>query len=166
MDILKKTFVIVRAYAWLIYCEPMDRITIYTDGGARGNPGPAGIGAVILDERGKRLKEISKYIGETTNNIAEYEALIAALHAAKEIFGAKLRDMKIEVCMDSELIVRQMNGIYKVKEPSLKERFAKVAHIRLEHAPNILFTHVRREKNKEADALVNAAIDKEASHTM
>ncbi|KKW36009.1 hypothetical protein A2852_01095 [Candidatus Adlerbacteria bacterium RIFCSPHIGHO2_01_FULL_54_23] len=139
--------------------ESMEKIIIYTDGGARGNPGPAGIGVVIQDENGETLKEVSGYIGETTNNQAEYEALVHALGEAKKIFGAKLREMQIEVRMDSELVVRQLSGLYKVKEPGLKEQFARVARIRLEDAPNIIFTHVRREKNKQADKLVNKAID-------
>lgn len=138
----------------------MHRITIYTDGGARGNPGPAGVGAVILDEDGKELKTVSEYIGETTNNIAEYEALLRALAAAKKLFGEKLRDMRIEVRMDSELVVRQLSGLYKVKDPGLKEKFAQVAMIRLEDAPNMIFTHVPREKNARADELVNEALDK------
>lgn len=137
----------------------MEKIVIYTDGGARGNPGPAGIGAVILDEAGKELKAIGEYIGETTNNVAEYTALLRALEESVRLFGAQLRDMKIEVRMDSELVVRQMAGVYKVKEPSLKELFGKVANIKMESAPNIIFTHVRREKNKRADELVNQAID-------
>ena len=145
--------------ASLMLFESMEKIIIYTDGGARGNPGPAGIGVVIQDENGETLKEVSGYIGETTNNQAEYEALVHALGEAKKIFGAKLREMQIEVRMDSELVVRQLSGLYKVKEPGLKEQFARVARIRLEDAPNIIFTHVRREKNKQADKLVNKAID-------
>ena len=137
-----------------------ERIVIYTDGGARGNPGPAGIGAVIQDESGKVIKEISKYIGETTNNVAEYEALVVALSEAKNMFGEKLRAMVLEVRMDSELVVRQLTGLYKVKDPGLKEQFAKVAKMRLENAPNILFTHIMRDKNSHADKLVNAALDK------
>jgi ribonuclease HI len=137
----------------------MEKIIIYTDGGARGNPGPAGIGAVILDTDKKVLKEVSAYIGETTNNMAEYEALVQALEAAKELFGASLRDTEIDVRMDSELVVRQLNGVYKVKEPSLKDQVMKVAKIRMEDAPNITFTHVFREENSHADKLVNAAID-------
>lgn len=138
-----------------------EKIIIYTDGGARGNPGPAGIGAVIQDENGKTLKEISQYIGETTNNQAEYEALIRALEEVRRMFGVRLRksNIGIEVRMDSELVVRQLSGLYKVKEPRLKEQFAKVARLRLEDCPNIIFTHVRREKNKKADELVNKAID-------
>ncbi len=135
------------------------RIVIYTDGGARGNPGPAGIGAVIQDESGNILKEVSKYIGEQTNNFAEYEALIEVLGEAKKMYGENLREIQIEVRMDSELVVRQLSGLYKVKEPTLKEQFAKVARIRLEDAPNMTFTHVFREKNSHADKLVNAAID-------
>lgn len=136
----------------------MDKIIVYTDGGARGNPGPAGIGVVFTDEQGAVLHEAGAYIGETTNNVAEYEALIRALEDLK-MFGDKLKDMQVEVRMDSELIVRQMNGIYRVKEPSLKERFAKVANHRLERVPNLIFTHIPREKNAHADGLVNQAID-------
>lgn len=136
----------------------MDLI-IYTDGGARGNPGPAGIGVVLLDGKEKALKEISEYIGETTNNQAEYRALVRALEEAKKIFGTGLKDMQIEVRMDSELVVRQLSGLYKVKEQGMKEQFAKVAMMRLESAPNMTFAHVPREKNSRADKLVNDAID-------
>lgn len=136
----------------------MQKVIVYTDGGARGNPGPAGIGVVIQDEEGNTLHESSSYIGETTNNVAEYEALLRALEDLK-MFGEKLRDMAVEVRMDSELVVRQMSGIYKVKEPSLKERFAKALSLKMEHAPNLVFVHVRREHNKRADELVNEAID-------
>ena len=135
------------------------KLTIYTDGGARGNPGPAGIGVVILDEEGKTVKEIAEYIGETTNNQAEYTAVVRALQECKKLFGEKLRETSIEVRMDSELVVRQLSGLYKVKEAGMKEQFARVAKLRLEDAPHIIFTHVRREKNKRADELVNQAID-------
>lgn len=137
----------------------MQKITIYTDGGARGNPGPAGIGALIKDERGDVVKEISRYIGESTNNYAEYEALIEALTAARELYGEKLRDMKISIRMDSELIVKQIAGEYRVKEPTLKEQFARVGQL-IGAFPNIEFMHVAREKNARADELVNEAIDK------
>jgi len=135
----------------------MKKIIVYTDGGARGNPGPAGIGVVITDAAGNTLHESSAYIGETTNNIAEYEALIHALEDLK-MFG-DLRDTEIEVRMDSELVVRQMQGAYKVKEPSLKERFGRVAQLRLSQTPNLTFVHVPREQNARADELVNEAID-------
>jgi len=137
------------------------KLIVYTDGGARGNPGPAGIGVVIQNEAGEVLHESSAYIGETTNNIAEYEALIRALEDLK-MFG-DLSNTEVEIRMDSELVVRQMQGIYKVKEPSLKERFGKVAQLKMSHAPNLTFMHVRRELNKRADELVNAAIDAKLS---
>ena len=114
---------------------------------------------VIQDEDDKVLAEIAEHIGELTNNYAEYAALIRALEECKKMFGAKLRGIQIEVRMDSELAVRQLSGLYKVKEPALKELFAAVVRMRLEDAPNIVFTHVRREKNKRADELVNKAID-------
>lgn len=136
----------------------MQKLIVYTDGGARGNPGPAGIGVVITDDAGATLHESRAYIGETTNNIAEYEALIRALEDLK-MFGDKLRDMEVEVRMDSELVVRQMQGAYKVKDPNLKERFGRVAELKMSHAPNLTFVHVRREQNVRADELVNEAID-------
>ncbi len=148
------------ACAWLMYSRRMEKIVIYTDGGARGNPGPAGIGVSIKEEGGKVLKEFGEYIGPQTNNVAEYQALIRALEEAHKLFGKKLLEMQVEVRMDSELIVRQMSGIYKVKEPALKLLFAQAAQIKMESAPNLIFTHVRREKNARADELVNEAIDK------
>jgi ribonuclease HI len=137
----------------------MQKITIFTDGGARGNPGPAAAGAVIFDEKGKVLKEISDYLGETTNNVAEYEALLRVLHVTKQMFSSELQQLQIDIKMDSELIVRQMAGIYKVKEPSLKERYIQIKEL-LKDMPHATFTHVPRAQNKHADKLVNEAIDK------
>ncbi len=137
----------------------MQKLIIYTDGGARGNPGPAGVGVVVMDGDGKVLKEISQYIGKTTNNFAEYEALIRAFELVGRMYKEKLHDMEIEVRMDSELVVRQLRGEYKVKEPGLKEQFARVGMLRMSEIPNIVFTHVPREKNVHADQLVNDAID-------
>jgi ribonuclease HI len=136
----------------------MEKLTIYTDGGARGNPGPAAVGVVIQDGKGEVLKEWGEYMGETTNNRAEYEGVVRALEEAKKIFGDKLRDMEVEVKMDSELVVRQLMGQYKVKDAGLKEQFARVATL-LEDTPHITFTHVRREQNARADELVNEALD-------
>ena len=130
------------------------KLTINTDGGARGNPGPAGIGVVIKDQSGKILKEYGKYIGERTNNEAEYEAVISALESAKE-FEPRM----IEFRLDSELVNRQINGIYKVKEKRMQELYMKVRDL-LIHFKNINFFHVPREQNREADRLVNEAIDK------
>lgn len=138
----------------------MQKLIIYTDGGARGNPGPAAAGAVLLDDMGNVLHEISDYLGETTNNVAEYEALLRALTKAVKVFGDSLATMQVDVRMDSELIVRQMTGVYKVKNEQLKVLFGKIATLKMSHIPNMTFTHVRREKNKHADRLVNEAIDR------
>lgn len=137
----------------------MEKLILHTDGGARGNPGPAGIGVVANGEKGELVYEVSRYIGETTNNVAEYEALIAGLEEAKKIYGDKLREMRIEVRMDSELVVRQLTGVYKVKDPGMKAQFARVAKLRMEDVPNMTFSHVFREANAHADELVNRAID-------
>ena len=131
-----------------------EKLKLYTDGGARGNPGPAGIGAVILDEKGDVIAEISEYIGETTNNQAEYRALIAGLAKAKEL------DVKeIEVFLDSELVVKQLNREYRVKDKDLAPLFLEVYNISLGFK-KIVFKHIYREKNELADKLVNQALDK------
>jgi ribonuclease HI len=128
-------------------------VVIYTDGGARGNPGPAGAGAIILKD-GVVIVEIQKYLGpRQTNNWAEYEALCLALEEARR---RELED--VEIRMDSELIVKQMRGEYRVKEPSLKQQYEK-ARALLRGFASARFVHVRREENKEADRLVNEAID-------
>ena len=137
----------------------MQKITIHTDGGARQNPGPAGIGVVIEDGEGKVIGEISKFIGSQTNNFAEYEALIEGLLWVREKFAGTTDDIDMHVVMDSELVVKQCQGLYKIKEPTLKQQWGRVQAIRSEFFPHITFTHVRREFNKHADKLVNAAVD-------
>ena len=133
----------------------MTKILIYTDGGARNNPGPAGAGIFAL-EGDRKLFELKKYLGEQTNNFAEYEALILALTEAKK---RGLAEREIEVRMDSELIVRQMTNEYQVKEETLWPQYMKVHNLIVAHFPDAKFVHVRREENKEADRLVNEAID-------
>lgn len=128
-------------------------IEIYIDGGSRGNPGPSGVGVVILDAGGNRLKEISKYIGETTNNIAEYSALLYGLEEA-----LILRADKIIVNLDSELVARQLTGDYRVKDPGLKPLFERAMNM-LKSFKSFEIRHIEREKNKEADKLVNRAIN-------
>ncbi|OGG47845.1 hypothetical protein A2671_01280 [Candidatus Kaiserbacteria bacterium RIFCSPHIGHO2_01_FULL_49_13] len=138
----------------------MKRIILYTDGGARGNPGPAGAGAVITDESGKVLKEISKFLGRQTNNWAEYEAVILGLEALKKIFSAeKRKELDIEIKMDSELVARQLSGVYQIKEETLFPQFIKVHNLQVKDFPHVTFAHVRREQNKEADRLANDAMD-------
>ncbi len=137
----------------------LERLVIYTDGGARGNPGPAGIGAVFYMDDGngnlKLIAEIKKYIGEQTNNFAEYTALIVALEKAVE-----LGQQRICCFLDSELVVKQLNGLYKVREDSLKPLASKVLALTGKFK-NISFNHVKREKNKEADRLVNEILDEQ-----
>lgn len=132
-------------------------ITIFTDGGARGNPGPAGAGAVVYGIDGEVVSEVSKFLGVQTNNWAEYEALICALTETKKHFGPTVSE-EVAVKMDSELIVKQMKGEYKVKHPELKKQHEKVKEL-LEHFSNVSFIHVRREENKIADQLANDAMD-------
>lgn len=136
----------------------MSRIVIHTDGAARGNPGPAALGAVLYQD-GVQIAEISEYIGERTNNWAEYEGLIRALQKAKEVIGSALATSDVEIRMDSQLIVRQINGEYRVKEPALKEQYLKVKDFLALYAPRTRFVHVPREENKEADRLCNQALD-------
>jgi ribonuclease HI len=129
------------------------KLVINTDGGARGNPGPAGIGVVIKDDKGLIIAQHGAFIGETTNNVAEYSALIEALKRAKELGATEL-----QINMDSELVVRQMNGKYKIKEPRLQELAAEVFVLQNQFE-KMVFTHVPRSQNKEADEMVNKAID-------
>ena len=137
----------------------MARITIYTDGGARGNPGPAGIGIVIEGLTGGK-KTFGEYIGETTNNEAEYRALIVALQKLME-FSGKEKFEQIDCYADSELIVKQLNGEYKVKDTNLRGLFMEVLKLKSELKAPILFHHVKREENAEADELLNHVLDKE-----
>jgi ribonuclease HI len=130
------------------------KLIIYTDGGARGNPGPAGLGVYITDEDGNVLLEHSRFLGDRTNNQAEYMAILDALRQA-QVLGAEEVDMR----MDSELAVKQLNHEYKVKNSELAELFLKVWNM-TQMFKKVTFTHVRREKNKEADRLVNVAIDR------
>lgn len=130
-----------------------DKLSIYTDGGARGNPGPAAIGVVIQDEKGKTVKTYSEYLGERTNNQAEYEALILGLQKVK-IYKPK----EIVCFLDSELVVKQLNGEYKIKDPDIQPLFIKVWNLKLDFE-KISFRHIEREKNKEADKLVNQKLD-------
>ncbi len=132
----------------------MNKIIIFSDGGARGNPGPAGIGAVLYSEDKKIVAEISQYLGETTNNQAEYKALIAALKEAKNLKAEEL------ICyLDSELVVKQLNREYKIKNKDLAPLFLEVYNLSLSFK-KISFIHIPREKNTVADSLANKAMDK------
>jgi len=140
-----------------------EKIIIYTDGGSsgsRGNPGIAGAGAFITDSAGKVLKEVSQYLGKGTNNFAEYEAVILGLQTLKKLFSKdKLKELDIEVKLDSQLIARQLSGEYQVKEETLFGQFIKVHNMQVKDFPKIMFTYIPREQNKEADRLANEAMD-------
>lgn len=135
-----------------------EKITIYTDGGSRGNPGPAGIGAVIVGLDGNVLKEVSKFLGKQTNNFAEYEAVVEGLQAVKKILGKSLKDFDFEVKMDSQLVARQLSGEYQIKEETLFPQFIKIHNMQVKDFPKIKFTYISREENKEADRLANEAM--------
>lgn len=136
------------------------KLTLYTDGGSRGNPGPAAAGVVVLDDQGQVLKTANRYLGETTNNQAEYRALLLGFETIKKLNPVdSTKDIYLEVFMDSELIVKQMKGEYKVKAPDLQPLFLEVHNLSGQFG-KVSFTHVRREKNSQADALVNQALDR------
>jgi ribonuclease HI len=139
----------------------MKTMRMYGDGGSRGNPGPSASGVVIYDlvdgEEGEKIIEFGKYIGIATNNQAEYTSIILGLKKAKEL-GCESLDVRL----DSELAVKQLNGEYRVKNAALAKLFIEIHNIR--HTfKHIRFTHVRREFNKEADAMVNLALDEQAA---
>ncbi len=127
---------------------------IYTDGASRGNPGPASIGAVVYDESGRELHTVSRRIGRATNNEAEYRSAIAGLEAALAL-GAR----DVELLMDSELVVRQLDARYKVRNPSLRRLFGRVKDLQWRFA-SFRVRHVRREQNRRADQLANEAFDR------
>ncbi len=139
----------------------METIIIYTDGGARGNPGPAAIGVYITDAAGKMLTEVKECIGNSTNNFAEYQAVVVALETLKKRYGKKTKDMQFEIRLDSELVKKQLNHEYQIKEPGLVPLFVGIHNLRVAHFPHLTLTHVPRAQNKEADRLVNAALDEQ-----
>ena len=132
--------------------QEADSVLIFTDGGSRGNPGPAGIGVVVLSGE-ETLVEVGEPIGEATNNEAEYRALIRGLQESKRV-GAK----RVEIRMDSQLIVRQVEGRYKVKHPVLKGHYAQVMSL-LNGLDSWKVLHIPREMNSRADALANLGMD-------
>ena len=164
----------------------MKKLIIFTDGGARGNPGPAAVGVIIKTETGQVLNTISRTIGETTNNVAEYQGVVAALTwlrenlaiisrhsgihdavishssqtASGQLFNKPINEkFIIQFFLDSKLVVNQLNGLYKVKENHLRELILKVRLLEQEVGGEIYYNLVPREKNWEADSLVNKALD-------
>jgi len=134
--------------------------TIHADGGSRGNPGPAGAGAMIRDHLGNSVASVSEFLGTRTNNYAEYEAVILAFETLTKLIGTKQASTAtVEVKMDSELVVKQMKGVYKVKHPTMKAQFARLMEAKAVFK-DVSFTHVFRAENSDADALANEAMDR------
>ena len=137
--------------------------TLYADGGARGNPGPAGAGAVVFDNIGKRIVEVADYLGETTNNVAEYEAVLRGLTKLRDFYPEGFfSTAKVTVKMDSKLVIEQLKGAYKVKHPNLVPRYLSLKNLIARSFPHIEYIHVPREQNKDADALANKAMDRKS----
>lgn len=136
------------------------KIIVYTDGGSRGNPGPSAVGVVICNSTGQKIKEYGQKLEDiSTNNEAEYEAVIFALKKMKQLFGKdKTKDLTIEFKLDSELIASQLNGDFKVNEERMQLLFMKVWNLKMDFRV-ISFKSIPREQNKRADTLVNAALD-------
>ena len=137
----------------------MKKIVIYTDGASKGNPGPGGAGVVFCNEKGQVIKEYSEFLGDkVTNNEAEYKAVIFALKKFKALFGKKLaRNTDIQIKSDSELLVKQLNGKYKILNEKIQPLFLEVWNLRFDFN-KIGFKFIKREKNKEADSLANKAL--------
>ncbi|MBV9341122.1 MAG: ribonuclease HI family protein [Acidobacteria bacterium] len=132
---------------------PENHLIAHTDGGARGNPGPAGYGVIIHDSKGQKVAALSKYLGRQTNNVAEYQALIAALE-----YAVSKGPKALKVISDSELLVRQIQGIYKVKEPTLRDLYGRACQL-IAQLEWFVIEHVLRGHNREADQLANEAMD-------
>ena len=143
----------LQSYPVSAISDSMEKVIIYTDGAADPNPGPAAIGVIIKDEKGNIINSISKYVGHTTNNKAEYLAVIEALEEALKL-GATSVDLK----SDSELVVRQITGIYKVRKEELKLLFQKVKQLQ-NSLRNFQVTHIKRNRNKAADRLTKKALE-------
>lgn len=144
----------------------MKKIIIYTDGGSRGNPGPAALGVVFCNEKGQIIKKYSEYLGEKTNNEAEYQAVIFALKKFKALFGNKLaKSTEVELRADSELLIKQLKGECKILEPKIQPLFIAVWNLSHDFK-KVRFKFISRENNKEADLLVNEALDAEGKNLL
>ena len=142
----------------------MKKIVIYTDGGSRGNPGKAAIGVVFCNEKDQVIKKFGEYLGDNlTNNEAEYQAVIFGLKKFKAVFGKAIAKVsEVEVRSDSELLVNQMNGKYKLEDEKIQKFFIEIWNLMIDFR-GVKFKAIPREKNKEADAMVNEALDQRVS---
>lgn len=141
----------------------MKKIIIYTDGGSRGNPGPAAIGIIFCNQKKQVIKKYSQYLGKATNNVAEYQAAIFALKKFKALFGKKLaKSTEIELRSDSELLIKQLNSEYKILDEKIQPLFLKVWNLKFDFK-KVKFKLISRNKNKEADTLVKEALKGQSS---
>lgn len=142
----------------------MKKIIIYTDGGSRGNPGKAAIGVIFYNEKEQIIKKFGEYLGDNlTNNDAEYQAIIFSLKKFKALFGKSIAEISdVEIRADSELVVRQLNGNYRLSDPKIQQFFIEIWNLKFDFK-SVKFKHIPREKNKEADKLVNETLDQQAS---
>ena len=135
------------------------KVLINIDGGSRNNPGPAALGVVFLNEKGRVIKDYFQFLGKATNNEAEYQAFIFALRKAKLLFGReRIKNLDIELRSDSSLLVNQLKGEYKVKEENIKKLFLEAWNLKIDFK-NLKIILIPREENKAADRLVNQALD-------
>ena len=140
-----------------------ERLIIYTDGGARGNPGPAALGVHITDTSGHVVKSYGETLGTKTNNEAEYMAVISAMKKVKALLGKeKAKQIYLDIRADSELLVRQLNHEYKIEAETVQPLFLQAWNLILDFA-KVTFTHIPREKNRQADRMVNQALDQESN---
>lgn len=135
------------------------QFTIFGDGGARGNPGPAGSGAVIRNEAGETVATVSEFLGIATNNVAEYTAIIRALEKLSAMLESKVQEADVAIYADSMLVVKQMTGEWKLKHPGLKPLAARVQEL-ASRFHSVSYAHVYREANTDADRLANDAMDR------
>lgn len=142
----------------LLKWNTMRKIIIFTDGGSKGNPGPGAIGVIFCNQKGQVIKKFSQFLGNTTNNVAEYQAVIFALKKFKALFGKKLSlKTEIEIRSDSELLVKQLNGKYKVLDPQIQKLFLEVWNLKFDFQ-RVKFKLISRKQNKLADELVKETI--------
>ncbi|MCX6712142.1 MAG: ribonuclease HI family protein [Candidatus Vogelbacteria bacterium] len=138
----------------------MEKIYLNTDGGSRGNPGPAGAGAFIYNEKGEMVRKAHQFLGVMTNNEAEYHAVILGVETLKKVFGKeKIKNLAVTVRLDSELVCRQLCNEYQIKEEKLIPLFIKIHNLQVAEFKQLSFESIPREKNVEADQLANKAMD-------
>ena len=137
----------------------MKKITIFTIGLSRGNPGPAAVAAQVAKAEGGIVREVVESIGNASDSFSEYYAVLRGLQLAKEVFGKSTKEMQVEVKLSNDFVKKQLNGELEIKEPGLVPFFIEIHNMRVTSFPKITFTHIRRELNKEVDRLANEVLD-------